>query len=274
MSVRIISDSTAALDPATAAEFGITIVPTVVTLGGVSYRDGELPLQELVDRFDEGVSTAGPPPAAFSSVLDGAQDGAVILTVASGLSSVYRAATVGTRELDADVRLVDTGTSAGALALVALHAAKVAAAGASVDEVEAAAREVADKARLYGAMRTLEYLIKGGRVNGIVGGLADRLGVQPLFELRRGRIGRLRPAFSRRGALRRLLKLWRKSRIDGARLHVIALHALARDEAESLLEQVCAEVEPETALIAEFGAVMVAHTGPGLIGLSWWWEEG
>jgi len=274
MGVRVITDSTAALDAATAAAKGITVVPTVVTLGGVSYRDGELPLQELVERFDEGVSTAGPPPAAFASVLDGMQDGAVILTVASGLSSVYRAASVGTKESDAEVRLVDTGTSAGALALVALHAAEVAATGASLDEVEAAAREVADEARLYGALKTLEYLIRGGRVNGIVGGLADRLGVQPLFELRRGRIGRLRPAFSRRGALNRLVKLWRKSRVDGARLHVIALHALAREEAESLLNRVCAEVEPETALIAEFGAVMVAHTGPGLIGLSWWWEEG
>jgi len=25
--------------------------------------------------------------------------------------------------------------------------------------------------------------------------------------------------------------------------------------------------------VAGFGPVMVVHTGPGLLGLSWWWEE-
>jgi len=41
-----------------------------------------------------------------------------------------------------------------------------------------------------------------------------------------------------------------------------------------IAEAVCREVEPETGLVAEFGPVMVVHTGPGLLGLSWWWEEG
>ncbi len=33
-----------------------------------------------------------------------------------------------------------------------------------------------------------------------------------------------------------------------------------------------AEASPVTAFIGEFDAVMVAHTGPGLTGLAWWWE--
>jgi fatty acid-binding protein DegV len=91
--------------------------------------------------------------------------------------------------------------------------------------------------------------------------------------LRDGEIQRLRPAFSRAAALDRLLGLWRRSKVEGARLHVIALHAMARDGAEMLLDRVREEVDPDTALVSEFGAGMVVHTGPGLIGLSWWWEE-
>src|SRR5438270_140076 len=34
-----------------------------------------------------------------------------------------------------------------------------------------------------------------------------------------------------------------------------------------------AEVEPKTAFSASFGTVMMVHTGPGLAGLAWWWEE-
>src|SRR6266508_1787804 len=52
----------------------------------------------------------------------------------------------------------------------------------------------------------------------------------------------------------------------------VARRALERDEAERLLEAVRAEASPVTAFIGEFDAVMVAHTGPGLTGLAWWWE--
>jgi DegV family protein with EDD domain len=273
--VRVITDSTAALDAATAAACGVTIVPTLVTLGGVSYRDGDLPLAELLERFDEGVSTSGPPPGAFVESLEGAGDGAVVLTVASRLSSTFKAATIASAvSPDRLVRVLDTGTAAGAQALAALHAARVAAGGGSLDEVEAAARSVAQRARLCGVLETLEYLVRGGRINSAVGRLASALRVRPLFELQDGTIRSLRPSFSREGAMARLLRIWRRSRVEGARLHVIALHALAPHAARYLLDRVCREVEPATALVAEFGAVMVVHTGPGLVALSWWWEEG
>jgi DegV family protein with EDD domain len=275
MPIKVITDSTAALDDATAAALGIVIAPNRVTLGGVSYPDRDLPLTELLARFDEGVTTAGPPPGAFAAALEGATDGAVILTVASDLSSSYKSAMVAASLSGGlPIRVIDTRTAAGAQALAVVHAARVAAGGAGLDEVEAAAHHVLARARLYGVMETFDYLVRGGRLNSMLGKLASGLRVHPLFELRSGTIRSLRPCFSREAAMARLMRLWRRSRVEGARLHLMVLHALAPDAAQRLLAEVRAEVEPATALVAEFGAVMVVHTGPGLIGLSWWWEEG
>jgi DegV family protein with EDD domain len=274
MTVRVITDSTSALDAATAAEWGITVVPARVTLGGVSYPDGTLSLAELLARFDEGVSTSGPTPGSFVEALDGAVDGAVVITVAAHLSSSFKAATVAADLVpDLPVRVVNTGTAAGAQALAARHAAVVAARGGSVEQVEAAARHVLESARLFGALETFEYLVRGGRLNSVVGRMAAGLKVHPVFELREGNISSLRPAFSREASIVRLLRLWRRSKVPGARLHIISLHALAAEAAQHLLAEVRREVEPATALVAEFTAVMVVHTGPGLLGLSWWWEE-
>ena len=58
-----------------------------------------------------------------------------------------------------------------------------------------------------------------------------------------------------------------------ADLHLAAMHAQAQDEALLLVERVSATVSPATAFVAEFSPVMVAHTGPGLVGLGWWWER-
>jgi len=275
MTVRVITDSTAALDAATAASRGVILVPTRVVLGGVAYDDGDLPLAQLLARFDEGVSTSGPSPGAFAAALDGAGDGAVIITVGAQLSSSYKSAVVAADSIPGrPVRVLDSGTAAGAQALAAIHAAAVAGRGGSLDEVEAAARHVLGRARLCGALETFEYLVRGGRLNSAVGRLAAGLRVHPLFELREGNIRSLRPAFSRGASITRLLRLWRRSRVPGARLHVIALHALAPEAAHHLLAEVRRRVEPATAMVAEFGAVMVVHTGPGLLALSWWWEEG
>ena len=275
MTVRVITDSTAALDAATAAALGVRVVPTRIVLGGVAYDDGDLPLAQLLARFDEGVSTSGPTPGAFAAALEGADDGALVLTVASHLSSTYKSAVVAADLAPGrQVRVVDSGTAAGAQALAAIHAAAVARRGGSLDEVEAAAHHVLGRVRLYGALETFEYLVRGGRLNSVVGRVAAGLRVHPLFALRGGNIHSLRPAFSRGASIARLLRLWRRTRVPGARLHVIALHALAPEAARHLLAEVRREVEPATALVAEFGAVMVVHTGPGLLGLSWWWEEG
>lgn len=274
MPVKVITDSTAALDSELAAAHGIEVVPCRIVIGGMGHPDGTIPLRELLDRFDEGVTTAGPSPGDFQEALAGAEEGAVVITVAGNLSSSYKSADVA-RGLAADrrVRVVDSGTAAGAQALAVLHAARLAAAGADLDEVEAAARLVLDKVRLFGALETFEYLVRGGRLNSVVGKLAAGLRVHPVFELRRGNIVSMAPCFSQDRAVRRLLSYWRRSRIRGARLHIVALHALAPDNARRLLEEVRREVQPATGLVSEFGPVMVVHTGPGLLGLAWWWEE-
>ena len=60
-------------------------------------------------------------------------------------------------------------------------------------------------------------------------------------------------------------------------LEVIEIPLLAPEtidvpHARDLLARVCEEVDPATAFLGEFGTVMVAHTGPGVVGLAWRWE--
>ena len=112
---------------------------------------------------------------------------------------------------------------------------------------------------------------------GIAGWAGRHLGINPLFEFRDGKARRLRPALSPEAAIERIVQEWRRSNgqatASGDRdLHVAALHALAPEAAHDLLARVEAEHHPVSAFVGEFNAVMVAHVGPGLIGLAWWWS--
>jgi fatty acid-binding protein DegV len=142
--------------------------------------------------------------------------------------------------------------------------------------VVAAAEGAAVRARLVATLPSLEHLARGGRVPGIAALGARWLGLQPVFEFRQGKVRPLRPARGRRLACQRIVAIWaadERQRPQGSLLHVAALHALEPDVADEMLRQVASHVEPATAFVGSFSPVMVAHTGPGLAGLAWWWED-
>jgi len=273
VTVAIVTDSAAALPVDVAQRSGVTVVPMRLTVGGEEILDGARPLVELVE--EEHITTSGPTLGDFREVMDArlGEHGVLVLTIASTMSSTYQEAVLAARTAEGTVRVLDTTSAAGGEALVVLAAARAAQAGASLDEVERVARDAIAGVRLVATVPSLDHLVRSGRVPNIAGWAGRHLGIHPLFEFRGGEAQSLRPALSREAALDRMLGLWRRSRLEDARLHVVALHALAPDHARELLDRVCAEVTPATSFMGEFGSVMVVHTGPGLVGLAWWWER-
>ena len=285
MTVTVVTDSAAALPPDLVARYDIRVVPLVLQVGADRYRDGEIGLDELVRRFDEPISTAAPSPGEFATVIaDARRTGPVVtLTVAAGMSSTHDSAKLaaklvtdndprGTAPPEPDVAVLDTGTAAGAQGLVVLAAAGAAAEGADQDEVVATAERVAGRVRLAASVADLERLARSGRVPDAARWIGDRLGVRPLFEFRDGRARPLRPAFSTEAALDRIVQRCAAGAGRGARLHVTVLHALNPEAAATLAERVQA-LDPVSFLVGPFSPVMVAHTGRGLAGLAWWWED-
>jgi DegV family protein with EDD domain len=285
MKVTVVTDSAAALPPDLVAHYDIRVVPLVLQVGADRYHDGEISLDELVRRFDEPISTAAPSPGEFATVMaDALRSGPVVtLTLAAGMSSTHDSAKLAAKLMTdndprapadggPDVAVLDTGTAAGAQALVVLAAAQAAADGADQYEVVATAERVAGRVRLAASVADLERLARSGRVPDAARWIGDRLGVRPLFEFRDGRARPLRPAFSTEAALDRIVQRCAAGAGKGARLHVTVLHALNPDAAAILAKRVQA-LDPVSFLIGPFSPVMVAHTGRGLAGLAWWWDE-
>jgi DegV family protein with EDD domain len=273
--VRVVTDSAAALPREVAEAHGVSVVPLGLSIGGLPVREEALELEELIARFDEGVRTSGPAPGDFAKAVEEAQtgDGVVVITLARDLSSTYRSAMLGSQEAQGPVEVVDSRTAAGAEGLVALAAARAAAEGRALPEVVRAAERTRAAVTLVGALATLDYVVKGGHIPAAAGWAARRLNVQPVIELRDGKVRPHRPAFSREAALERLLEYWRRTTVPDAPLHLVAMHSVGTADAESLLASVRAEASPATSFLSGFGTSLVAHTGPGLVGLAWYWER-
>ena len=126
MSVIVVTDSAASLPSgARPNDWASCVVPMTLVLGGLVYADGDLSPEELVARAaHESVSTSAPSPGAFlkavASATEHEESGGqvVILTVSSAMSATYEVARVAAGYVDdAEVRVIDTGTAAGAQGL-------------------------------------------------------------------------------------------------------------------------------------------------------------
>ncbi|MCU4184695.1 DegV family protein [Acidiferrimicrobium sp. IK] len=252
------------------------VVPLWLTLGGEPVRDGELSLEEVLRRLDEGLTTSSPSPGEFAKAIAQADqgDGVLVLTLSAGMSSTYEAARLATELAeDSDVELLDTGTAAGAEGLVVLAAAEAAKAGGTLADVRTAAATAAAQVRLVATLPTLDHLARGGRVPGSAAWAGRWLGLNPIFEFRGGHVRPHRPARGQDAAADRLISMWAHSITKGARLHVVAMHASVPEAADRLLAAVRRRAEPSSEWIGSFSPVMVSHTGPGLVGLAWWWDR-
>ncbi len=279
MNVGIVTDSACSLPAELVAANEVTVVPMHVNVGGETYRDGDLGLEEVVARLKDGLTTSGPGPGEVAIAVQAADRGAgvAVLTISRQMSSTFAAARLAKMSLEAErkVAVVDTGTAAGAQGLVVLAASSAARAGAPLEGVVAAAERVASRVRLLATLPSLDQLARSGRVPGAAAWGAAWLGLNALFEFKGGRVRPLRPSRSPETARQRIVEVFCAdlSRAPGKRAHVAALHAMDPAVGEGLLAQVSRWAEPATAFVGSFSSVMLAHTGPGLSGLAWWLEE-
>lgn len=271
--VAIITDSTAYLPPAALRRYGIVAVPLTVVLGDEALEEGtEISARSLETALRERrpVTTSRPSPAmfarAYSAAAEAGAAGIVSLHLSAEFSGTYDAALLAAKESPVPVRVVDTGVVAMALGFCALAAAETAEAGGTLDDAVTAAEKRAEGTSALFYVDTLDYLRRGGRIGAAQALLGSALAVKPLLELADGSIGMLEKVRTASRAIARLEEIV-VERAGEARVDIAVHHLAASDRAELLAERFSERVPGLGELhVSEVGAVIGAHTGPGLLG--------
>jgi DegV family protein with EDD domain len=272
--VAIVTDSTAYLPPPTMERHGITAVPLTVVLGDQALEEGtEISARSLATALQKrrSVTTSRPSPETFARAYREAAaagaTGIVSLHLSSELSGTYDAAVLAAKDAPVPVRVVDTGMIAMALGFCALAAAEVSEAGGSLDEAVAAAEKRAADTAAYFYVDTLDYLRRGGRIGAAQALLGSALAVKPLLQLVDGRIDMLERVRTASRAIARLEEI-AAERAGTAPVDIAVHHLSAPERAAALADRLRKRVPGLAELhVSEVGAVIGAHTGPGLLGV-------
>ncbi|MBJ7903657.1 DegV family protein [Streptomyces sp. NPDC003656] len=272
--VAIVTDSTAYLPHGAMERHGITAVPLTVVLGDRALEEGtEISTRSLAQALQKRrpVTTSRPSPEEFAAVYQevaaSGASGIVSLHLSAELSGTYDAAVLAARQAPVPVRVVDTQMVAMALGFCALAAAGTAEAGGTMDEAVAAAEKRASTTSAYFYVDTLDYLRRGGRIGTAQALLGSALAVKPLLQLASGRIELLEKVRTASRAIARLEEI-AVERAGSGEVD-IAVHHLAAPERAAVLGERLRERLPRLGEmhVSEVGAVIGAHTGPGLLGV-------
>ncbi len=271
--IRVVTDSAADLDPSVAKEQGIAIVGLDVRLGQIGpevTRDWspEQFWQECA-KSSALPETSAPSPGAFveafTSAADDGCDGVVCITISSKLSATYQAAVAGATEV-ADripVTVVDSLSVTMGEGLLALDAARSASAGATMDEIAAAAERGKEKVRVYGALDTLDNLRKGGRIGSAQAIFGSLLSIKPVIEVRDGVV----EAESRQRTRTRSLEyLADKVKNAGEIDQLAVVHAAAAD-VDALVTMLATRFPRDQLWLSYIGPVIGTHSGAGGVGV-------
>ncbi|GAA1896105.1 DegV family protein [Streptantibioticus ferralitis] len=271
--VAIVTDSTAYLPQEALTRHHITVVPLTVILGAEALEEGtEGSARSVAAALQRRrpVTTSRPGPERFAAAYRGAADAGasavVSLHLSAEISGTYDAACVAAESAPVPVRVVDTGMVAMALGFPVLAAAEAAESGGTVDDAVAAAEKRAAGTSAYFYVDTLDYLRRGGRIGAAQALLGSALAVKPLLQLAEGRIQLLEKVRTASRAIARLEEIVAE-RAGQATVDIAVHHLAAADRAEALAERLRARVPGLADLhVSEVGAVIGAHTGPGLLG--------
>jgi len=253
---------------------GITAVPLTVVLGDQALEEGtEISARSLAQALQKRrpVTTSRPSPELFAAtyrkVAESGATGIVSLHLSSEFSGTYDAAVLAAREAPVPVRVVDTGMVAMALGFCALAAAESAEAGGTIDDAVTAAEKRAAGTFAYFYVDTLDYLRRGGRIGAAQALLGSALAVKPLLQLDDGRIELLEKVRTASKAIARLEEIV-AVRAGDAQVDIAVHHLAAPERASALADRLRARVPGLADLhVSEVGAVIGAHTGPGLLGV-------
>lgn len=271
--IAIVTDTGADLSPAQQAEYGITVIPLVVTFGTESYLDNQLTLDEFWSKVRQGPpfpATSQPPTGLYEEAFRAltAQGNHVLcLCITSKHSGTLNSAYAAAQNLPGQVTVFDTLSLSLAQAYQAITAAQMAAQGHRLEDILARLESIRARTHFCIALDTIEYLRRGGRADQIMPILESVcrvLNIKPLVGVVDGQLKPLGAARSREKSWQQIIQELSKHLPAEA---VIVAHTRLAAEAPGFARMLAEQLHfpLEQIPIAETGAILSSHAGPGVM---------
>lgn len=277
--IAIVTDSVASIPDELVEKYNIFVAPVSITWDRMTYRDNiDLKINEFYKRLRNSKTlptTSSAIQGEFLTIferLKGKVDGILTLALSGTLGAAYSTANIAKSMVEGvPIEIIDTNQAMMGEGFPVLAAAKVAAAGGTMEQVIKAANDVLSKIYLYYGMDTLDYLRRGGRVGLPAAVFATWLRIKPIVQINI-KVIPIERARTKAKMMDRIVEIMLEKIHSKTPLHVAVMHGDSPVDAATMEQKVRAVCKPIEVITSEITPVIGTHTGPGTLGLAFYNE--
>jgi uncharacterized protein len=281
--IAVLTDSACDLPQAVLDDHQVHVVPFNLFFGDSLFLDK---VTITPDRFydllrsrREMPKSAQPSQTLVQRVLEflaGHYEAVVAVSISGGLTG-FHGQLLKAREalgLDASrVAVVDSRHLSVSEALIVLRVIEAVRAGRPFDEISRDVESWVRATRLWVDIRTLKYMVKGGRVSPAKGLLAAVLNIKPIVTLdAEGKAAILGKSFSRRANMKKILGLIRGATCGRPVWNYGLVHAQNEGRARGYGQALEGMLGKPPAFISDVSPVVGVHNGIGVVGIGLMFE--
>lgn len=271
--VRIVADTSTMYSTEAARAAGFDVAPLAVTIAGKTYKElDEIQLEEFVSIIGQGHMPVSSQPALGDviAMYERCGDDEVLnISMADGLSGTYSTAVSAAQNVEnSKIEVINTGTLCGPHRYMVEAAAKMAKAGATLQQIKDKVHALMETDLSFLIPSDFDYLRRGGRLSPLVSLVGKTIKLAPVLTQAKDGRQLVMSTVSRsfKLAIKHIakeLKAWGVEK--GWRIYVV--HAAASGLAEAAKAQLKEIFEHVTFELLPLTPVFTTQGGPGCVAI-------
>ncbi len=278
-SIAIMTDSIADLPKELVEEHQIHVLPLNLIIGGSPYLDkltiAPNDFYALMDKLKEYPTSSLPSQKSVEdifSLLTDHYEAVIVITVSKEMSGTYHIMEKAARKfLDQgkQIKVIDSKLNSGAQGLLVLDAARQLDDGRNLEQVIEHIESQIQKTKIYVSVRTLKYMVRGGRISPLTGFVGQLFNVKPIVSIdENGRGIAFGNAFTMRANIDKIVELVKKSHSDKPIRSYSIVHAHSESHAQGLALRIPQELGLAPEYISEISTIVGLNAGVGSVAVS------
>lgn len=271
--VRIVADTSTMYSTEAARAAGFDVAPLAVTIAGKTYKElDEIQLEEFVSIIGQGHMPVSSQPALGDviAMYEHCGDDEVLnLSMADGLSGTYSTAVAAAQNVEnGKIEVINTGTLCGPHRYMVEAAAKMAKAGATLQQIKDKVHALMETDLSFLIPSDFDYLRRGGRLSPLVSLVGKTIKLAPVLTQSKDGRQLVMSTVSRsfKLGIKHVIKELKEWGVEkGWRIYVV--HSAAAGLAEAARTQLQEAFEHATLEMLPLTPVFTTQGGPGCVAI-------
>lgn len=270
--IAVVTDSSADISTQQALDLGVHVVRMPLLINNTEYTENEtITLEEFTLKMKQGaiVKTSQPALGKLTALWDQLlmdYDELIYVPLSSKLSGSYQSAFLASQEYDGKVIVIDAHFVCAPMQYLLKEIHTMIEMGMNSEDIK---NFVENNMSMHAVLipEDLMYLKRGGRISAAAAALGNMLKIVPMLSVEDGALDVFDKVRTTKKAYKMALDFITNVEHPEDYYYLVLYGGTESEASKALYQQLCETIDPKDIYYGPITPVILAHTGPGTIGI-------